>query len=710
MTDIKKHLSRLVLLFTLLFSFQVFGQEATNEFDKLTHKQLKRFAGNAVRIGDTYSAIRYYERYVELKPEKYDALFQLAELYRASRDYKKAEAAYIKAYNGDQEGNALGLFYYAQMLKANGEYEKAKEYFVKFNVSKGSKNVENAKEIKKLGKTEILGCDVAKELIGKPLNLVVDHLDTSINKAHRELSPVFVDDKTMIYSSLGRDSVGMYKMEEIDSIPVIKFFVANRLNGNWLKGKELEGPFNKAGINTGNGSFSPDGNRFYFTRCGKNKTNRITCKIFVSQKVDGTWTEPVDLGEGVNSDDYTSTMPTVGDDSKKKVEVVYFVSDREGGKGGMDIWYTFYDPKSKTYKEAKNIGTRINTPGDEITPNYDMESRTLYFSSNGHPNIGGLDIFSVSGELKSWGSIENIGYPVNSSADDLYYAPGKGKENGFLVSNRKGGVYYRHETCCDDIYEYKHLNYIHIALTGNVFEIKDTSNIKFLDDQVEMNQLEETTGFDKTGTPISKMVVSLFLIDKENGEVFLKSDTTKADGKFFFTLEQGKKYKVLANSEEFFRKKLEVSTVEITRSDTLVRHIGVKAIPKEPIIVKNIYYDFDKADLKEGAKTTIDTTLMIILNENPSIIVEISSHTDSKGADDYNKKLSQKRAESVVKYLQESGIAKDRLVAKGYGEEKPIAKNENPDGSDNPDGRQMNRRTEFRIIGFLKDVEINYEE
>jgi tetratricopeptide (TPR) repeat protein len=253
--DINKIFSRFLVALFVLLAFNSSAQSI--DISKLNHRQLKKFGQNAIQLGDIYTATKYYERYIELKPEKFDALFQLAELYRFSRDYKRAESMYIRSYNGDPNGNAVALFYYAQMLKANGECEKAKEYFLKFSVSKGSKGIKNEKEYKKLGKLEILGCEALPELIKNPSKIVVEHLDTSINKAHIELSPYLLDDKTLIYSSLKVDSIELYKVDEQDKMPVRKFYVAKRVNGKWKGSKELEGPFNKEGVNTGNGTYSP---------------------------------------------------------------------------------------------------------------------------------------------------------------------------------------------------------------------------------------------------------------------------------------------------------------------------------------------------------------------------------------------------------------------------------------------------------------------
>lgn len=667
--------------------------------------QLKQFGKNAERVGDIYSAIDYYERYCRAKPGNFKVAYRLAEVYRAARDYNVAGEWYLKCYKGQPEKFTQALFYYAQMLKTQGEYEQAKWNFKKFK--KEYRGQKNYREFSKLLKVEMQGCDMAKMMIDTPLKVAIVHIDTSINKAHIEFSPLPVNDSLLIYASFKADSIQYYSANDSIRKPVRKFYTASKTSTKqfgkgWKGGKPLEGPFNDPDMHTGNGAFSPDGKRFYFTRCKKNWQNKMVCSIYLSKKVEDKWQLPEKLGKHINHPKYTSTQPTVGTESKRNWEVLYFVSNRPGGKGGMDIWYTIYDKRRKEYKQPKNAGSKINTVGDELSPFFDIETRKMYFSSNGLPGIGGLDMFRTIGEQRRWSSPENIGYPLNSGADDLHYILNKEKEEGFFVSNREGGVALKNETCCDDIYAFKLLEFIHVAVTGKIFEM----------DCKEIESLESKTGKQASNdfviSDISKKVlkdaqVSLYLIDDETAElIYINIEETDIRGDYyFFKLDAGRNYRLIISKEGYFNKQIDIPTHHLTFSDTIRRDAGLCKIPLEPIVVKNIYYPFDKFFLTDEAKVTIDTTLFEILNNNPNIIIELSSHTDSKGTDAYNQKLSQKRAESVVKYLISNGIEANRLVAKGYGESKPIVPNTLPDGSDNPDGRAKNRRTEFRVIGTL---------
>jgi OOP family OmpA-OmpF porin len=678
--------SIIFFILTLSFNFSLFSQSPI-ETDTLKMFQIKRLAKNSARTGDIYAAISYYESYLKNKPSKYDLKLELADLYRKSRDYKKAEETYKDVY--EKAGNQFpdAQFYYARMLKANGQYEKAKDEYTKFTQNKAAKELENIRQLKKLALAEIQGCDAAIELSKGQYSTIVTHLNETINKAHIELSPILLDTNTLLYASINEDKLKLYDLEKNEKLPLRKFYIAEKDSGKWIGGKDFDGPFNNPDAHVGNGTFSPDGKRFYFSKCSYNGKGKMICRLMVSSFDKKKWQTPIDLGELVNSNEYTSTMPAVGIDSKKNQEMVYFVSDRPGGKGGMDLWCTYYDAKKKTYKAPKNIGGTINTVGDEITPVYDNTNRTLYFSSDGFPGLGELDIYQSIGEYKTWSVPENLGAPFNSSADDLYYIKGKkeGEKNGFFVSNRKGGTNLLNETCCDDIYEYSDPQYLNISVEGKVVELSNDT-------------LNTVIG------PLKKSPVSLYKVQKDGSEHLLKSTTTDNEGIYNFQLEQGLNYKVSVEKSGYFTKKMEISTETIVKSDTLKLDVAIKPIPKGAIVISNIYYETAKAELRPESKASLDKELVQLLKDNPQLIIEIGSHTDDVGSNEYNQKLSQQRAESVVNYLIANGIPKEKMLARGYGESKPIAPNTTPEG------RQKNRRTEFKIIGTIKNTDINYEE
>ncbi|MGZ3932117.1 MAG: OmpA family protein [Bacteroidia bacterium] len=668
---------RAIVIF-ILIAIGVKAQTDTSDLKKMSAKDLRKLGVNAILQGDANSAVTFLEYSVKKDKRDYEAQGLLAEAYRLVRNYEKAEIMYESVYKNAADKYPEALYYLAEMQKSNGEYDKAKESYTKFKKEyKG-----DDRDMKKAAAKEIEYCDSAKKIILAGGKIVIQHLPEDINKVNVESAPMSIDENTMVYSSLRTDKEEYYVEGDTNNTMVRKFYVAKKHNNEWKFEGEWEESLNKDGYNTGNGAMTPDGKKIYFSRCRYNWQGKMICALYVSYNENGRWTEPEKLPKSINNPKFSNSQPAVSIDPVKKDEIVYFVSDRTGGKGGLDIWYFVYDSKKQLYKTPKNAG-KINTKKDEMTPFFDGETRTLYFSSAGHPGLGGLDVYKAVGDGKKWLSAENVGYPVNSGADDIYYTISKNREEGFVVSNRKGGVALKNATCCDDIYSYKYTAYIHINIKGVTYTTENG-----------------------TRKNLSGSTLELYSKDKVTGERFLiKTLEAGPNGDYDMKLEANNDYVILAKKAGYLSSDYDFTTRSITSSQTLEKDLPLQLLPKEPIRIPNVQYEFDKSDIKQSSKIAIDTTVLKLMLDNPEIIVEIMSHTDSKGNDNYNEKLSQRRAESVVNYLMEKGIRKQRLLAKGYGESKPVAPNDNPDGSDNPEGRALNRRTDFRIIGHL-DIEV----
>ncbi len=667
-----------ILIILLIGCAYGYAQTDSMAIQRMTTKDLKKLGNSFVLQGDNNSAIDYYEVYLKRVPSDSKIQYKLADSYRAVRDYEKAEKMYLKAYTSDPQKNALALYYYAEMCKTSSQYPKAKENYAKF--IKEYKGTETS--LKKQAKKEIVFCDSVNTIINQSQKYIVQHLDTSINKAHVELSPISLDETTFLYSSL-RTNKKEYVTEGEDSanVPVRKFYTAKKVNNTWLFEDEfMSGTYNKPGENIGNASFTPDGNKMYYTSCKLNWKGIMVCAIYMTEKVNNEWTEPVKLNKTINNPNYTSTQPAVSIDPVKGNEVVYFVSNKPKGKGGLDIWYFVYDKKKKVYKAPKNAGVKINTGKDEMTPFFDNDTRALYFSSGGWGGLGGLDIYKVIGDSKKWTNAENLGEPINSGADDIYYSIAKNREEGFFVSNRKGGVSLKNATCCDDIYSHKQTAYIHLFAAGNVKEL-------FVNN---------------TSLNIDSALIEIYVVDKKYDEpVLIKTIPVDKQGNYKTTIEAGQDYKLVAKKSGYLSAISTISTKNETQDKVFESTFVLSKLPNKAIALENINYEFDRSDLMKNSTITIDTTIYEIMTLNPDLIVEIASHTDNKGSDEYNLKLSQKRAESVVNYLISKGIKSERLKAKGYGETIPVAPNKNKDGSDNPEGRAKNRRTEFTIVGTI---------
>ncbi len=713
MTDFRLRILKTALVLSLisLISVPVFPQSNTNdETERLRPYQVLRKAKISEKSGDLFSAIDYYLIYNELKPGKIKIENRLGLLLFQEKNYKEAKLFLRSTFERDLKGYKINKFYYAQCLHSLEDYDEAIVYYQSF-VDEARRDAD-LREVVRLARSLIEGLASIPLLMEEPLDVIITLLDTSVNKAHIEFSPIPYKNDKLIYGSLKQDELIYYDPLN-DEIPVRKLFLAQRQNGNWKHLGEFETLINHPTEHTGNGAFSFDKRRFYFSRCHKDYNHKLICSIFFSRFEHNEWQEPEKLPEIINMPFTINTMPTLGV-SRNNTDMLYFVSDREGGRGGLDIWFTYFDARRNEWREPRNLGRRINSIGDDITPYYNIETKTLYFSSNGHPGFGGFDIFTSFGEARNWEGAVNLGYPINTSYDEQYYILTENRSRGFFTSNRPGGYSLRHETCCDDIYEFFYRDYINIAVTGQIFGITDTAFYNSIHKDYIKDMIINVDIKDKKDQLelLYNYPINLYMLDKNNNkDYFIRTDYT-SPGHYFFNLEQGRDYYLTVRDYNNLEVRIDFTTKEIFRSDTIhLDAIIINTLPTDPIIVKNIYYEFARAELTDTARTTIENTIFSIMKEYPNIIVEISSHTDSIGTKESNILLSQRRAQSVVHFLTERGITKNRLIARGYGEDYPIAPNSHPDGSDNPEGRAMNRRTEFRIIGLVQEyIDIIYED
>lgn len=673
-------------IFFLTFSLCGIAQVGSLELNEKRKNEIKKLAREAERQGKYYLALEYYKKLVEFDTTNIKNQYHLANLLRYTRNYKEAEMHYQTICIVDAKQYPLALFYLATMQKANGKHKEAIPNLEKFK--KQLKFVED-KRYKKLMVSELEGCQLAISLKDSVPKATIVSLGNLVNSPHIDFSPIPLTETKIVFGSLRETEEKYYKVteEEKDTtkLPKRKFYVAQKDDDSWEFWGEWKGPFNSDDEDVANGTFSLDKSRFYFSRCATNWQFKVICKIYYSEKEDGEWSAPRLMDEQINMPGYTSSHPTIGRESKKNQEVMYFVSDREKSKGSLDIWYSEYDARKKIFKKPKNAGSAINTAGTEMTPFYDVKTKTLYFSTDGKPNIGGLDLYKAQGETNKWNTPLHLGVPFNSYADDLDFALKPSGKGGFFVSNREGGQSIYNPTCCDDIYEFTFSNFVEIVLKGNIID------------------KESKQGVGGEGE------VNIYITDDDGGR-FLTESIPIQEASYRLNLKPGINYEVEIRKDGYFNNSIKLATTSFLKSDSVSQNIVIEKTPEAPILIPKINYEFGSDKLTQDSKNTLDTTLLVLLRKNPLFKIEIRSHTDSKGSDEFNMKLSQRRAESVVNYMAEKGISRTRLIAKGYGESLPIAPNTKPDGSDNPDGRQKNRRTEFKIIGSINPNLIQYDE
>jgi peptidoglycan-associated lipoprotein len=617
-------------------------------------------ANKAFRLGKYQNSIEAYKK-IAGNSNNGRANYYIAESYRLSNRIKEAEPYYAKAGGSTVDKDTL-KFYYAQSLKANGKYAEAK-----------AKLEELAQEttingLKDRAKGEANGIDYLIKLGENPSFYKVKNLEM-INTPSSEYSPVFLNNELYFTSSRGND-----KIYEATGTPFTDIYkVASRgANVDLATVAPLPTGINSTNINDGCLTFSPDGKTMVFAKgnTGKKK-GAVDVDLYITRYRNNVWSEPVMIN--INDPDWWDSAPAFSPDGR----TLYFASNRKkGGYGGTDIYSAQMDTRGR-FTRVRNLGPEINTPGDENFP-YMAEDGKLYFASDGHPGYGGLDLFVVK-RANGKTSIVNLGQPMNSSGDDFaifLFRP----DRGFYTSNREGGK------GDDDIYTF----------------INEDPNLKVVN--YYLQGITYTKDKDDKMQVLANTKVSI-LDDK--GDV-MQDFTTGNDGKFLFRVYENEDYNMVGEADGFLvrrqayttkGKSIDPSTLkELLTTITLDTILVLDKIEINKIFqVENIYYNFNKWDIRDDAAKELDKLVQLLI-DNPEIKIELGSHTDSIDDNSYNLQLSQRRAESAVRYIVQHGIAPDRIVAKGYGEERPIARNTNPDGSDNPVGRQKNRRTEFKIL------------
>lgn len=582
-------------------------------------------ADNAMRKGEKFLAIGEYHDAAEQFKKAYtktptkerqlrgQRALKMAHCYRHISSTQKAISAYRNAlrYNVATLDDRLD---YARLLLKNGEYKRALAEFELLNDSMPN-NV--------LVRNGLLSAKMAPKWKEQGSDYTVKKM-TEFNSRRADYCPVLAGDQwdRLYFSSTRNDALG----DELSGITGAKpgdiFFSDKDDKGKWSKPQTIE-----SGLNTeydeGACCLSPDGSTMYLTQCLSDASYPRFAQIVTAQRSDASWGKTTPLL--ITNDTLSSyAHPAVSPDG----EWLYFVSDMPGGKGGLDIWRMRLTANGPVGVE--NLGEPINTPGDEMFPTF-RPNGDFYFSSDGHPGFGGLDIFIATVGEDGKYHLSHPGYPLNSQGDDFGMTFQGQLNQGFFSSNRGDGRGWDH------IYSFYNPEIVQ-TIRGWIYE----------QDGYELTAGEaRIVGTDGTNLRLG----------------------VRGDGSFEYAVKPGVDYIILAMCDGFLNHKEEIHVDSVKESKVYDLQFPLASI-SAPVLIDNIFYAFDKATLLPESNNALDS-LILMLNENPNITIELSAHTDYRGAEAYNKKLSQKRAESVVMYLINHGIAPDRLTPVGYGEEKP---------------------------------------
>lgn len=476
--------------------------------DNLNWKKQAKLADQLLKEGKYYEAADNYEKAWRKRTKESELIFNAGEAYYLAKDYRKAAEAYRNVKDDNNKFPLVGLKY-ARSLKQDGQYAKAKQEFQAFfnSYTGESKNI-----LDEIIKTEIKGTDLGLQLPGQmDRSKVVSYLE-GVNSTATDFAPFPFSEDVLYLSSTQGGKARIYRSQ--------------RQGRQWSKPSLPENfPVIQNNQHYSNSSLSQDGNRFYFTICsGAQSWGDLTsrCEIFVITRRGNAWSQPERLPDFINMEKSTATHPAVVTQGNR--EILYFASNREGGRGGMDLWYTSRDltTDGSEFSFPVNLGGIVNTLGDEITPFYDSVDGTLYFASNGHISIGGFDIFTSKGDGTRWANVENAGMPLNSSADDYYFVQNKAGSGGFFASNRVFGS-QKTTTREEDIFEYSS-GEKRISLRGNLY------------DQV-------------SGAPLTQATVGLYEV-MGTGENVIDTKTF-TDGSYIFDIQSGKSYKVKVESNGY---------------------------------------------------------------------------------------------------------------------------------------------------------------
>jgi peptidoglycan-associated lipoprotein len=608
-----------------------------------------------------FSAIEKYKKAYSLESaqtQKARIIYQIARCYQQLNDNKMAEEWFLKAINAKHPDNTKYL-YLGDAMRNQGKYKEAKVYYKKFSQVSPKDN---------RGKIGEKACDLAILWLNDPTRYQVDNI-MMLNTKQYDFASAYATKRNnaIVFSTSRNSATGDAVDPKVGENYQDLYMASIDKKGKWSEPQLLD-PMINSKEHEGAASFDAKGAKIYFTRCVTGKKDAMECDIYESPKVGTAFTEPVKLPIRPAGDDSSSfAHPSI----TYRGDKLFFTSDMPGGYGGKDIWMIKWDKKAKVWSAPINLGSKINTKGDEMFP-YIRKDNVLYFSSTGHPGMGGLDIFKAKpvGDDK-WGAAENMKYPINSQGNDYSIHFDGTKEQGMFTSNREGGKGK------DDLYSF-YLPPLEFTLQGKVLDKEKKSPVA--------GATVKVVGSDGTSFETLTTETGEFKFAENGTKRFINENTT---------------YSIVVSKKDYLIGKDRISTTGLDESTIFFQEFIIQYSPPfKAVSFPEVQYELGSWELLPNSKDSLEF-LYELLVDNHQLTIELQAHTDSRGSEEANLELSQKRAQACVDYLIERGIRKDRMTAKGYGETKLRISDEEIaklPAAQQEKAHQKNRRTEFAVL------------
>ena len=601
--------------------------------------------------GKTVQAIKGFEKTLEIAPDFIEANFMLGDIYIDTKDMEKAKKYYLNGVLTDSSYYTKGWYWLANIEMNDGNYDMAKQYFSIFlTLDKDNK------DLQPLANKGIKEAEFREYAIANPIPFTPQNMGKMINTPYDEYLPALTaDEQTLVITRKEprKSTTTAMTPEEED------FYISTLdTNGNWTMAERVSEPLN-SNDNEGAQCISQDGRFIVFTICGEGGLG--SCDLYWSKKIGDRWSKPRNLGAAVNSR-YWDSQPSFSIDGK----TLYFTSNRPGGKGGKDIWKTTLNENGR-WNKAVNLGNSINTTQDETCPFIHYDDQTLYFASNGHIGMGGFDIF-YSRKLNdtTWSMPTNIGYPINTSGEEMNLIVGASGNTAIFSSDKLDGYGGQ------DLYS---------------FELYEDAR------PVPTTYMKGIVFDEKTN---QRLAADFRIIDLENENEVVSATADPVTGSFLISLPVNKNYALNVSMDGYLFHSENIELLSGTPEEPFLKNVGMKQLSVgESVVLKNVFFETNKYDLKDESRVEL-MKLHSFMQNNPAVSIEISGHTDNVGNDNDNQTLSENRAQAIYNFLIENGIEADRLAYKGYGETQPI------DTNDTEEGRANNRRSEFKIKEITK--------